>query len=46
MTSYLDPVIGVNELSNRVFTSRLVILVTLALAAAANGGWKWNLPPH
>jgi hypothetical protein len=26
----------------RLFTSRLVALLGLALAAAVNGGWKWT----
>jgi hypothetical protein len=26
----------------RLYTFRLGILVSLALAAAANGGWKWT----
>jgi hypothetical protein len=27
----------------RLFTSRFVITASLVLAAAANGGWKWDL---
>jgi hypothetical protein len=28
----------------RLFTLRLTVLASLVLAAAANGGWKWNVP--
>jgi hypothetical protein len=29
---------------HRLFTFRFSIFMMLALAAAANGGWKWTVP--
>ena len=29
-------------MSIRLFAFRLTVLVSLALTAAANGGWKWT----
>jgi hypothetical protein len=31
-----------NPVSARLFTFRLAVLLSLALTAAANGGWKWT----
>jgi hypothetical protein len=32
--------------AHRITTFRLLVILTLLLVAAFNGGWKWDLIPH
>jgi hypothetical protein len=40
----LSPKSPTEEHVLRLFTLRLTVVASLALVAAANGGWKWELP--
>jgi hypothetical protein len=38
------PEVPTEEHVLRLFTLRLTVVASLALVAAANGAWKWELP--
>jgi hypothetical protein len=42
LVQVLDPLRRKTHMRLRLFTFRLTVLVSLVLAAAANGGWKWH----